>query len=976
MSLSYTCPNGHQWEDMWGDSSRDPDHTIPCPVCGTRTRVVAGDEPPPTNQLLPSDLPGQGSRHETLEFTGPAPRLGAPPVEGYEILSELGRGGMGVVYKARHQALKRTVALKMVLGGGHNERSLTRFQTEAEAVARLQHPNIVQIYEVGQSNGLPFFAMEFVEGCNLTAHLAGTPQPAKDCARLVATLARAMHYAHEHGIVHRDLKPANILLARGAPAGGMGMPKITDFGLAKKLDDAAGPTRTGDVMGTPSYMAPEQALGRLDHIGPATDVYALGAILYELLTARPPFKAETAMDTMFQVMYAEPVRPGQLRARMPRDLETICLKCLEKEVARRYPSALALAEDLERFVNDEPIRARPVGPAGQAMRWARRRPAAAALVGVSGLALVAALAGSLLYNFKQDQWNNQEKHLNQQLASLADSEKQKAAEAVAERKNAETARDAAINLEKIARQQRLQAERNFQKARQAVDEMLNEVGNTHLENVPHMDAVRRTLLARAVNFHRSFLETDSSDPSVRFQAAQAYVQLGNIYRKLGTEPSDRLEAEKAYREAIKLLTALHGQSAERPGYAQALADAYFQEAQLLRQVARLTEAEQACRKALEIQEQLTRADPQPPADRHALALSLNELGQILSNRGQAKPAEKAYRDALAIQEALTREFPDRPAYREFYAGTLNDLGALYASTERGEEAEKVYRQSRDLFKALAEKNSGVAAYREKLAAVSNNLGNALRVLSRAGAAERELRAALPLWEKLAGEYPATLSYRQKMASAHNNLAAIIALDPQRLADAEKEYNEAVAVLDKLAADFPTVPGFRSSLAAMLDNLGRILSRQGKSARAREQFDRAGALHLAVTREKPDNAPFRGFLRNHYAMQAEALLRPGDKGDKPHYAEAAQAAEQLPKLNPNVANEYFLAATVVARCVPLARQDAGAAAADKYAQRAVQLLEDAVQHGYQDASALRNGTWFGEIANRADFKKLLASLEKK
>jgi tetratricopeptide (TPR) repeat protein len=346
----------------------------------------------------------------------------------------------------------------------------------------------------------------------------------------------------------------------------------------------------------------------------------------------------------------------------------------------------------------------------------------------------------------------------------------------------------------------------------------------------------------------------------------------------------------------------------------------------------------------------------------------------LQKRGQIQLAEEAFQDALAIQEKLTSEFPDRLVYREFYGGSLNDLGTLYAATDRPEEAAKVYRQARDHFQALVGQRSEAETYRQKLAATSNNLGNALRVLGRAGDAEKALRAALLLWEKLAADYPATLSHRQEMAATHNNLAVTMAADTQRLADAEKEYGEAVAILEKLAADFPPVPVFRSSLAATLDNLGRILSRQGKSIKAREKFDRAGALHLAVTREKPDNAPFRSFLRNHYAMLAEALLRPGDKGDKPRYADAAAAAEELPRLYPKVANEYFLAATVVARCVPLARQDAGAAAAKKYADRALQLLEEAVKHGYKDASLLRSTTAFAAIADRADFKSLLAGLE--
>jgi tetratricopeptide (TPR) repeat protein len=306
------------------------------------------------------------------EQAGPA-RLAGPT--GYEILGVLGHGGMGVVYKARQLELNRLVALKMVLAGAHaSPQKLARFHTEAEAVARLQHPNIVQIHEVRKHAGLPYFSLEFVAGGSLEKKLAGKPLPAREAAPLVETLARAMQYAHEHGIIHRDLKPANVLLTAD------GTPKITDFGLAKKLDDGeSSQTRTGTVMGTPSYMAPEQARGDHKEIGPAADTYALGAILYELLTGRPPFQGATFLDTVEQVQFQEPVPPTRLQPKVPRDLETICLKCLQKEPAKRYASAGALADDLRRFLNEEPIRARPVRAPERLWRWCRKNPRTASL---------------------------------------------------------------------------------------------------------------------------------------------------------------------------------------------------------------------------------------------------------------------------------------------------------------------------------------------------------------------------------------------------------------------------------------------------------------------------------------------------------------------------------------------------------------------------------------------------------------------
>ena len=316
----------------------------------------------------------------------PAP-TGSTAIPGYELLGELGRGGMGVVYKARHQQLNRVVALKMILAGGHaGKQELARFQIEARAVARLQHPGIVQIHEVGEHEGRPFFALEFVAGGSLHTRLQGDPWPIAPAAELVERLARAMQHAHQNGIVHRDLKPGNILLTED------GSPKITDFGLAKQMDAEQDLSHSGAIMGTPSYMAPEQASGRVHAIGPAADVYALGAILYQLLTGHPPFRGPSVLDTLEQVRKQEPVSPSRLQPKTPRDLEIICLKCLHKDTGRRYGSAAALAEDLRRFRAGEPIAARPVGRVERLVKWVKRRPAVAGLL--AGLVLVTVLGVS------------------------------------------------------------------------------------------------------------------------------------------------------------------------------------------------------------------------------------------------------------------------------------------------------------------------------------------------------------------------------------------------------------------------------------------------------------------------------------------------------------------------------------------------------------------------------------------------------
>jgi tetratricopeptide (TPR) repeat protein/predicted Ser/Thr protein kinase len=306
----------------------------------------------------------------------PEPRVpGMPLIPGYDVEAELGSGGMGVVYKARHRALGRTVAIKMLLAGAFaGPKELARFRREAEALAGLRHANIVQVYDAGQVDGRPYFTMELVEGGSLAHQISACPQSPKRAAELIAILARAVAFAHSAGIVHRDLKPANVLVAADES------PKITDFGLALPVSDGTRFTISGTRVGTPSYMAPEQALGKTNALGPAVDIYALGAVLYELLTGRPPFVGESAPETERRVIAEEPIPPSRLIRTIPRDLETICLKCLQKLPQHRYATALELAEDLRRFQRGEPITARPVSRAERIVRWARRKPTAAALI--------------------------------------------------------------------------------------------------------------------------------------------------------------------------------------------------------------------------------------------------------------------------------------------------------------------------------------------------------------------------------------------------------------------------------------------------------------------------------------------------------------------------------------------------------------------------------------------------------------------
>jgi WD40 repeat protein/serine/threonine protein kinase len=402
-------------------SGQAPSLTVVCQDCpelaGDLERLVATMAPVPP----PADV--TASTPTELHATPTAAR---PDVPGYEILEVLGEGGMGIVYKARQVHANRIVALKMIAAEVGPRADPARLLLEARAIASLQHPNIVQVFEVGTLGGqdgraaVPFFSLEYCGGGSLDRKLAGTPLPGREAATLVETLARAAHAAHQAGIVHRDLKPANVLLSdchfaltesdevnakRQAEARDDFVAKITDFGLARFVGEA-GQTRTGAVMGTPSYMAPEQAQGHRD-VGPQADIYALGAILYECLTGRPPFKAVSGLDTLLQVINQEPVPPRQLNPMADRDLETICLKCLEKQPQRRPGSALELAEELRRFLDGKPILSRPVSRAERLARWARRNPLLAAATSLTALALMGVLVLAVAFAARERRHGNE-----------------------------------------------------------------------------------------------------------------------------------------------------------------------------------------------------------------------------------------------------------------------------------------------------------------------------------------------------------------------------------------------------------------------------------------------------------------------------------------------------------------------------------------------------------------------------------------
>ncbi|MCI0459995.1 MAG: tetratricopeptide repeat protein [Gemmataceae bacterium] len=669
------CPNGHRWEVAAGATGLVTQHVSTCPVCGSlasdpsafscklTVSLPPGNEQAaqptaetaqPTLDSVPAEPPAPlsatsvagkaASSADPVNYDTHLPRAPArqrPPlnvtIPGYEVLEELGRGGMGVVYKARQQGLNRLVALKMILSGAHaGPDQLARFRAEAEAVAALQHPNIVQIYEIGEHEGRPYFSLEFVAGGSLTARLGGTPLPADQAARLVEPLARAMHSVHERGIIHRDLKPGNVLLAACGLANPEGYsakpqaaevtPKITDFGLARQLDTDSGHTSTGAVLGTPSYMAPEQAAGKVKEIGPAVDVYALGAILYECLTGRPPFKGPTVLDTLDQVRQDEPVPPHRLLAKVPRDLETICLRCLEKDPRKRYGSALELADDLHRFLRGEPIQARPVSAWERGWKWARRRPAIAGLSAALLLVLVLGFAG-ITWKWIEAEGLRQAEAAQKEQAEIA-------------RREAEKAQS--------------RAEENERQARAA------ETSARAAETAVRAEAARRKYVADFMtNLFRS------ADP----------IGLQGYGFRVGHERGASLTARDLLeRGASRVAHDLQDQPQTQAAALETLGTTF-------RELGGFAQAERLLTQSLAIRRKVL------PRDHPDIASSLHSLGWLYHDRGDYLKGLDYYRQAHALRvRQLGREDPDTVTSTFHLAWLLTQMGDT-------ETAEQYFRET-------------------------------------------------------------------------------------------------------------------------------------------------------------------------------------------------------------------------------------------------------------------------------------------
>jgi serine/threonine-protein kinase len=755
-------------------------------------------------------------------------------VPGYDILGILGRGGMGVVYKARQAGLNRVVALKMIRDSalaGPEER--TRFRHEAEAVAQLQHPNIVQIHEVGEHQGLPFFSLEFVPGGSLAEQLHGTPQPPRVTAQTVETLARAVHAAHQRGTVHRDLKPANVLLTAD------GTPKISDFGLAKQLGAGPGLTATGAVVGTPSYMAPEQAGGKSTTraVGPAADVYALGAILYELLTGRPPFLAETTLDTLQQVLTQEPVPPRQLQPKVPRDLETVCLKCLHKEPERRYASAHDLAEDLRRFLAGQPIRARPVSPWRRLGKWARRRPAVAALVAVSVLSGLALTAGGLVSNA----WLRQ-------------------AVQRAEAKEAEARREHALATER------------YRDASDTLEQILKRLESKSRADAPTLKELRQTLLQDNLAFYQKVIkQADDPDPAVRLDTAEAYRNLAAIQQELG-QPGPAVEN---LRRSLALLEELPPEYRDRTDALTTLANCHTRLGAEDLVAGRVGEAKRHYLTARDLLEQVVRRHPDSPEQRYNLAAAEDNLGTVMKPPDQ--PAEPHYKRAIDLRKALVRDYPDVRVYRAGLAESYQNLGVYYMTNRRPAEAAACYREAEALLRLLIDKYPEEAAYGLSLATTYVNWSYVLAPTGQAQAALAQLGRAVALADAAFEREPRDATARDRTFITHARRAELYE-QLNRSADAVEDWNRVVELTEAPNRWRPRM--VRALALARAGEHARVAA-EAKAVAEDPAVGADGLWGLAIACSRSVQAAHadtrlaaaeRDALAERYAAQAVGLLR--------------------------------------------------------------------------------------------------------
>jgi serine/threonine protein kinase/Tfp pilus assembly protein PilF len=968
------------------------------------------------------------------------PGAGLGELGDFRLLRELGRGGMGVVYEAEQLSLRRRVALKvMPLAAALDPKQVQRFKQEAQAAAHLLHQNIVAVHAVGCERGVHYYAMQLIDGVTVAALITelrrqrGIPRAAPPEAdtppaavlstqgstddpaffRAVASLgqqaAEALEHAHQMGVLHRDVKPANLLVD------GRVHLWVTDFGLAR-VHSEAGLTLTGDVVGTLRYMSPEQAAARPGLVDQRSDVYSLGVTLYEFLTLEPAFAGNDRQDLLRRVATEEPPPPRRWNPAVPRDLETIVLKAMAKEPAERYSTAQGLADDLRRFLEDKPVRARRPTWTQRAARWARRHRTLVAWAAAFLVLAVVGLAASTVLVWRAER-----------RATAGWDQARKAYEAEA--------------------RQRRRSDANMELALQAAERMYTRVADEWLVYQPGLEEVRRQFLLDALAFYERFAAENGANPRVRREMGRAFARVGLIRHALG-EPD---KAEEAYRRAAEHQQALADEFPGEPGYRSDLAQSLIPWVGLLISLDRFTEAEQQGRRALLLFEQLCKEAPHLPQYRHGAARTHAALATVAERTGPARQAEDHYEQSLTLCRGLRDEFPKDLSYRGSVAKALHNRGLFRHQRGRLREAEDDLRQSLELARWLVAESPASADHRRGLAHGALSLGALLQETGRLAEAEKLLRQAAPALERWARQSPRAHTLTHLLARCHHHLGKVFE-SARRLPEAEQHYEQALAVLRKLADEVPRVPRYRQDLAAchgdrgnvrrlagrlaeaepwfrqsrdllqkLVDefprvalyrtdlgnsgnNLGAVLGelrrcdealavcrealavRRGladefpNEARPRhalaetlhnlaqvldEKGDRAGAVALlaeaigheaAAMVRQPDHPPYRDYQRHLYHLRADMLTRLG------RHAEAAKAAMAVPRLGAGRWPFALVAAGLLARCAALASKDTALLEgkrrdlAGAYADEARFWLQEAGRRAAKDPKELARLAW--------------------
>ena len=905
MATQVRCPKGHIWGPDEFDEAEpaDPNAPVACPYCGALCTVVA-DSTPRSHWAT-------STRPETVDEP---PRAEFP---GYEILNVLGSGGMGVVYKARQLRTDRVVALKVP---GHlNLETRVRFTTEAQAAARVSHPNIVQVYEVGEHQGRPFLALEYVAGGALADRLTGAPLPPRPAASLIETVARAVGVAHAHGVIHRDLKPGNILLSSkfqvpsSKPDDNLELgtwnleldPKVADFGLARRIDTDTGQTRSGTILGTPDYMAPEQAAGDVHRVGPPADVYALGAILYQLLTGRPPFRGTGMLETLEQVRTLDPVPPRRLQPGVPRDLETICLKCLQKDPARRYPEAGELADDVRRFLDGQPVRARPVSRLERWAKRARRNPLASTLTAGLCVVLIAAAAYGVWYHFR-------------------------------------------------LQAQRDRARYHFQMSVRSVEGLLTEVAEEDLALEPRAELKRKALLEKALAFYDELLKVEPDDPELAWLAARGARRVADILRLLGRYP----EALTAYEQALDRLAPLTANPPDGTDPTREIADCHNFSGEVHRLRGDFTAADAAYRRALPIQEQLLNASTGHAGYLQDLSRTRYNLGIVAWQTGKTGVAVAELDEAARLLDGVPA---DDVGQRHHRARVYLNLGPARRLEGRLDAAAEACGRAIALYDELLEKNDR-PDFRMERAAARINQGLVRYSARDLTGARASLTQAKDELERLVGAFQETTQYREKLASAYNGLAAV-AFDANELPESAALSGQAIEQWRRLVAKHPGSAIFHGELGMTLGNQGRALYRSN-SPKARKLLTEGMDEVLIALKMSPEDTAFRNSLRDQTKVLAGLFVYFGD-----HDAARDQARKVAAALPDRVASTHR-AVALLAACVAAIERDKPAVAVDeigKYEELAVDLIKGV---GPADWSALVADADCKPLLDRSAFAKAL------